>query len=413
MSAPRQRTLRRRPAGGRAIGIGGTLVVILQGVFTGALAQTRLAVLDEPTSLAVGVAVVIGAGSAWEMRRETGLTYLAARSVIEELGPELAPYGGHAAVDCDRSGITFTLSLPADTWEAGTARFLRAIFERPPGPRAVERARHAIIRELTLTEESLSTEIRAALARAEYGTNDRWARPPCGTASSIASLSAADVRRMSATRFTPYRATAAIAGPVGDQAARALLGRFIPDSELPLLVPAPTTEVSARAWRIERNTITTWIALGFPFERGADLEALQLLAFAIEREVGPAPNRPEIYDASVEIVQHGGGGTLMVFLATVPEQADRWVARVRSLVSELAESELERPSFEALRRRYAGHRLLGLESPEARARDAAMQLFFEERYSPAVERIASLSPASISAAAQALGAPAIVTLGPR
>jgi predicted Zn-dependent peptidase len=303
--------------------------------------------------------------------------------------------------------------LPATNWERGTELFLEAIFDRPASESAVEIARRAILIEARLSEESLSTEIRDVLARAEFGDGDRWARPPCGTTETIASLSAADARRMAQTRFTPYRATAALVGPVEEERARTLLSRYLPDSELPVLVAAPASEHSERDRRIERNTVTAWVGIAFPFPRDADLEAIRLLAFSLEREVGPAPNRPEIYDASIEITQHGGGGSLTIYIVTAPDHAREWIDRVRELTHAAEMEELPKPTFEALLRRFTGRRLLELASPESRARDAALQLFFEHGFMSPSRRIEALTPAALRQTAALLAPPAIALLGPR
>jgi predicted Zn-dependent peptidase len=357
--------------------------------------------------------VVVSASSAWELQGEAGLSYLAARSVIEELQPSLTPLGGRASASCNLTEIRFAVSLPAATWEAGAKLFLDAVFGGSISNLAVERARQGILREARLAEASFSTEIRSVLDRVEFGDTDRWARPSCGTAETIASLGSADARRMAQNRFTPYRATAAIAGPVGSVAPMALLGRYLPDSELPVLIPAPTRVSAERTHSVERNTITSWVGVAFPFSRGMDREALRLLAFLLEREVSPAPRRPEIYDASVEIEQHGAGGALIVYLVTAPTQARRWADRVVAIARATAQAELAEPVFDAIRRRFTGQRLLELESPEARAQDAALQLFFEHGFVQPSQRIMALTPGDLQGAATALGPPVTALLGPR
>lgn len=376
-------------------------------------AQARLVVLNEPGGVAVGVAVVVNAGSVWEMKPEAGLTYLAARSLMAELRPALGPLGGRTAVECDQTGIRFTLLLPVATWATGTELFLDAIFGGSISDAAVELARQEILREAALAEGSLATEIRTTLAAEEFGDTDRWARPACGTAETIARLGASDARRLARTRFTPYRATAAVAGPVGEAVPHALLSRYLPDSELPVLVPSPTRGPAGQMRWVERNTVTAWTGIAFPFPQGANLEALRLLAFQIEREVGPAPERPEIYDAAVEIARDGAGGALVVYLVTSTTQTRQWVDRVSALVHTAADTEMQESVFDALLRRYTGQRLLELESPEGRALDAALQLFFEQTFTQPAARIAALTPTMLRESAAALGRPAVASLGPR
>jgi predicted Zn-dependent peptidase len=376
-------------------------------------AQTRIAVLEEPSGTAVGLAVVLNAGSAWEIRQEAGLTYLAARSVVEEVRPVLDALGARATVDCDAAGIRFTLLLPPVGWEGAAEAFLGALFERPFSDVAVERARRVVLREAVRRDGDFPTEISGGLARALYGEGSRWTRPACGSSETLASLGAEEARRMARVRFTALRATAALAGPVDRTAARALLRRYLTDSDLPVLVPAPTPDPLERPFRLERNTVTTWIGLAFPFPAGTDAEALRLLAFRIEREGAPAAGHPELYDATARVEQHGEGGTLVVYLVTAPEQAREWIDRVRALVRTTAARPLTDPAFDALRRRYVGRRLLSLSAPEARALDAALELFFVQRFEPPTERLSRLTPEALQRAAAALGRPAVAVLGPR
>jgi predicted Zn-dependent peptidase len=404
-----------RPRSRRHLLIGITIVLgIIPLRDAGTLvAQTRLAILEEARGTAVGLAVVINAGSVWELRPEAGLTYLAARSMIAELRPGLARLGGSASAECDPTGIRFTLILPVASWKAGASLFLEMIFDGKVTDSSVEEARGQILRESALTEKALSTEIRTALARARFGDADRWARPACGTAETIASLSATDARRLSETRFTPFRATAALVGPVDEAEARSLLNQYLLDSELPVLVPAPARGSAEKDRRIEHNTVTAWVGIAFPFPRGTDLEALRLLAFRILREVRPTPEQPEIYDATVEISQDGAGGALVVYLVTAPTQARAWISRVESIIREMAEAELGEALFEALCRRYTGERLLELARPEDRAREAALQLFFEASFTHPDQRIRALTPLSLRESAAVLMAPAVAILGPR
>lgn len=379
-------------------------------------AQGRFTIINEPDGSAVGVAIMLGAGTAWELRTESGLGYLAARSVVEEVRPMIADLGGRLDAECGRAGTIMTLALPASSWEAGARILLEAVFERPPSPASIERARRAIIGELHLAEGSDAEGVRTALARAEHGPSDRWARPPCGTTETIAALSPSAVRRLVQTRFTRHRAAAAIVGPVGDARPRALLSRHLPDSDLPLLLPSPTGGRNGNGdlvIEVERSSITAWTGLSYEYGGDADLEAVRLLGFMIEEQASPAPSRPEIYDATVELGEHGGGGTLAIYLVTAPSQGRDWIERVRSLIADAAAHELSDPNFEALRHRYIGRRLLELETPEARARDAVIQLYFGKGYRPPLTRIEALDPAALRQAASSLSPAAAVLLGPR
>ena len=126
----------------------------------------------------------------------------------------------------------------------------------------------------------------------------------------------------------------------------------------------------------------------------------------------PSPERPEVVDAAVDVERFGGGGALVAFVAAEPRRARLWVQRVRALVDSAAAEPLDAPKFELTLRRYRGARLLELETPEARALDAADRLYFDHGFQPPDARIAALTAERLRSAASALGPPAIAILGP-
>lgn len=387
--------------------------VALIGIGIGQLpAQTRHVVLEEAEGTAVGMSVLIQTGNAWEGEDEAGLNYLAAEAVAEQVRPRLHAMGAQVAVRCNASATEFSLLLPVEGWRASAGLFLEALFKQPVDEGSVERARARLARRLATADGDFTGEVRRGLAAVLHAGSPRWARDPCNLSRALQHRSPADVQRWVRTRFLATRATAAIAGPVDGDAAGRLLSRALGDSQLPLLLPAPSTRPSSEMLRVERNVVTTWVAIAFPFPRGANAEALGLLAHQIEEATRPDIGRPEVYDVGVELLRHGEGGALIVYMITEPAHAERWVRRVRRLVDELGAKTLDEPQFEALRRRYRGHRLRRLDAPEARAREAANQLFFEGGYSDPGRRLERLSPRLVREIAASLGQPAIVLLGP-
>src|SRR5690625_7898260 len=124
----------------------------------------------------------------------------------------------------------------------------------------------------------------------------------------------------SRVRFTAQRASAALVGPIEKSRGEALLRYYIPETGLPLLTPKPSSIGRGGGEWVERKTVTAWIGLSFPFGPDADIEALNLLAFILEREVEPHPARPEIYDARIETSRDGGGGASVAKLIAAPPQ---------------------------------------------------------------------------------------------
>src|SRR5690606_20130108 len=101
-----------------------------------------------PGGTAVGLAIVVQAGSPWELASEAGLSYLAALATIDAVRPSLEALGGHAEAICLRAGMAFTLLLPRTTWLSGTRLFLDALFHDDLPDDAIERARTSLLRRL-------------------------------------------------------------------------------------------------------------------------------------------------------------------------------------------------------------------------------------------------------------------------
>lgn len=372
----------------------------------------RVAVLPEPTGTAVALAVLVNAGTAWETEREAGLSHLAARAVVEEVAARLDALGAIAAAHCDASAIGFTLLAPPATWRAAAGLFLDALFRTSPADGAVARARAALVQALAREEGSPAADARLALREAHFGRYSRWARPPCGRAAEVAALDAADVRRMLRTRFVPARAAAALAGPVAPKEGLDLLGRAFGDVSLPVLLPRPHPTPGDGRRVLTQPTVTTWIGWAFPLPAEPDTHALELLAFRIEQAAGPAPARPEIYDLGIELERHGAGGALVVSLVTAPDRAGAWAAQVEELIRRAASERLPEAAFDATTRRYLGRRLLDLATPEARALDAARQLFFDHAHLPPDDAVRELTPERLRRAAASLGRPARAIVAP-
>jgi len=376
-----------------------------------ARAQSRLAVLEEPDAVAVGLAIVLDSGSPRELDSEAGLTPLAAMAAIEQARPQLEAIGGRARVECRAAATVITIHLPAATWRLGALLIQDAIFDQRISGEAIERARAELLHTLE-AQDPFTAGLREALAEALFGDDPRWVRPPCGRPEAIRALSEADIHRVRESWFRADRATAAIAGPVSAADARAILSRFAVGADLPPLVPTPATPDRAGRVHVASSTVTTWLGLAYPFDRDADLEALRLLAFYVRETLAPTAARPDVYDVSTTIERHGDGGWLTISLVTAPATAPDREDEARALVRETATRMLADARFDALIRRYRGVRLLELASPESRALEAALDLLFERRARTTAPLIDDLTPGRLQRAAAGLGAPAAAVLGP-
>ena len=395
----------------RRRGVAGAVLIGLMALATPALAQ-RILVLPEPRGTAVALAIDLNAGGIWDPAEQAGVSRLAAESILEGLRPELRVLGASGRLDCDRFGLRFTLLAPPSTWRAAAGLFLDALFHPSIQADALDTARARLVRSLRFQEGDPAAEIRTAAHEALFGVSHRWARGACGRAETVEPLTVDDAQAAAAQRFTPARAVGAIAGPVPPEDARALLARSLGDTRLPMLLPLPEPPSLPGSREVESPTITAWVALVFPLPRELDDEATRLLAFHLTEAVRPSPDRPHVVDASAEVERFGGGGALVVYVVTEPEDAPAWPGRVQALLDSAAAAPLDAPAFDLLRRRYRGARLLALATPDARAADAADRLFFDRAYVPPAQRIDALTAARLRTAAAALGPPAVAYLGP-
>jgi predicted Zn-dependent peptidase len=391
------------------------LLAVGHGAAPGAAeAQRRIAVLEEPAGAVVALALVLNAGSGWEMEWEAGIGHLAAAAVLESARPLLDALEAEAVVECDRGWLRFTLLAPPAAWRSAAEVLLGAVFSPDFAPGAVERARAELLQQVAARDGDPRQEAEVALQAARFGEESRWARPPCGARESLLRLQPEAVRQLARTRFQPMRATAAVAGPVRRAEATRVLRSALGDVELPVLIPSPPRPVEPPGRvHVERNTVTAWLELAFPVHTDADAEALRLLGHWLAEAVAPGPARPTIYDVGATLERAGGqGGALRLTLVTSTHAAAEWAMQLDALAARAGEAAQEREHFEALLRRFRGARLLALATPEARARDAAHQLFHRGSYRAPAAALSALDARALAQAAAALGAPAVATLGP-
>lgn len=377
-------------------------------------ADRRVAVAPDADGTAVAV-VLATPGSAWELPGTEGLTHLAARTLVAEMTPALERLDAVASVECAPAAFTFTLVAPPDTWTRALDVFMEGVLRPSPSPRALERARSSLIRALRLDGLSPSWQARLSARQALYGDTldyDPWAGPPCGVWESLGRYDLAHVRA-GAHRFDRERATVALTGPVDSDDALTRLRTWVAASAPPIQVRAPSTVRAGRRY-VERNTVTAWTSVAFPFGPDGDVDAIRLLGELVEDAVGPGLDRREVYDAGFELERHGDGGALIVHVATEPGSAAAYGDRVVQRVSEIAVRGVPAAAFERAARRHVGHRLRRLSTPEARmagvARDLALgarpaATGWPEPVGPDAGRVRN--------AAASLGEPAIAVVGPR
>ncbi|MBI4410026.1 MAG: insulinase family protein [Gemmatimonadetes bacterium] len=387
------------------------LALLLAGA-AAAPAQQRWTALPEPNGTAVALAVVVSTAPREGDSSGSALIPLAARTLVESARDALAFLGARATTECAPAFVRFTLMAAPAHWQVAAEIFLEAIFQAPIADETMERARGALLRAAQIEAGSPVAGARQALAEALFGS------PAAGPTACVApeawrAATAAEVSALIHSRFLPSRATAALVGPIDRARADPVLRHALGDAAGPIVLPHPDLLAAPADLLREDESVTTWAELAFPVIGAPDTDALGLLAFRLAEVLEPAPTRPDLFDAGIQVQRFGASAALMAELVLAPGGAEAGVGRLRRTVEELAAAPLPGPAFDALLRRYRGARLLELATPEARAADAALELFFRGRYRAPAQRLGRLTADRLRRAAASLEEPIVAILGPR
>lgn len=368
----------------------------------------RVAVVEDGEATALAAAVVVP-GSTWELPGTEGLTLLSAMTALEAVRPTLDSLSARARVDCGPATFTFTLVAARDGWRDALRVFLDGLFRPRPTGEDLARARSRLRASLLLDQASPAWQARLAVRRALHDDSlaSGWLGPACGVPETLPFFDLADVRA-GALRFAPRLAYLAAVAPTEGPAVKLLLSSRIPPEARPV-IPAPRTTMAGRRY-VERNTVTAWLAVAFPFGPDADLEAIRLLGAVAEDAIAPGVDRPESFSATHELLRHGGGGALVVRAVTAPAAAAEYAARIEAVVAGAARDGVPAAVLDRVGRRHRGLRLLAMAPPEARAAAMALDLALGRPPTPWPDL--DVSPARLQATAGGLGPPARSVVGP-
>ena len=384
--------------------------LVLSTAATDAGAQGRVFVRPEAGTPVVAVQVLVGVGPADETAAQAGISYLAARAVVEPTRAALDSLGAHLDVDQQRDAIAFTLTAAPDAWAQAARVLLVALFRDPVDSAATVRTRAALVRELQGRESSPADALERERARAVYGADHPWARPAVGTSETVRRVRVAQVDAFLRRNFTPERTVVAVVGPVDEAEALAVLRPHMPEGELRAdSVPAATPADSAVS--ADYNSITTWVSATWRFGADTDVESLRLLAKLALDRVSFGPSRRSVYNSRAEVVQYAGGGEVRLTVVVPPREARQWADRLREAVGGYAAEPLSAAVFAERLRRYRGLRRLELDRPEARAGAMARAALLGDRGATLAD-FTRLSAERLQAATRSLEPAIIVFLGP-
>ncbi len=393
----------RFPAPPARVGAGQAPAAVLVGTRT---RGERVHVSSQRGTL-VAVSIAFPVGAVHETPEEAGVTQLAAHALVESLAPRLDSLGARVRVGCGRSATSFTMLAAPDRWRDAFRYVVDALAAPTIPDDALESARTARAATARLDNGNPTWQIRVVTRQALFGVTDPRARPVCGLPETIELVHADTVRARARSAFRLGRAAVAALGPV-ERGARDFLEAGIGPGETADTARDVSVRDDTRA--AERNTITAWTGLAFPVRDPVDETALRLLGQHVRDAIGPAPDRTGVLGVATEVERHTGGGALYVYFLSEPESAPAWADRVRERVERVARAGLPEGTFPALLRRFRGMRLLELETPEARAREAADRLL--QGRAPAPLPLDDVDPSVLQQAAARLGAPARGFVGP-
>lgn len=379
---------------------------------TSALSQQRIVVHTEQGTPVVASQLLVATGPAEEDPLIAGIAHISARAVLRPLEPALDSLEAHVSVSSEKDAVGINLIAAPDVWAEASRRVLVAIFRDPPDSAAVEMEKREVEVELIGRQNNPADAARRAADETLFGRSHPWGRSTVGDRVTVRDVTVAQVRDFLREHFTPARAFAAVVGPVEEAEAREHLLRHLQESG-----PVPSGLVQRRRSepspsRTEFNSVTTWVTVAYPFSAAADVESLRLLAWLATDELAFGPTRRSVYDMKATVTPRTSGGEVRLTVVVPPGEADAWADRIREVVGGLAAAPRVAEEWDELRRRYRGQRLLELASPEARAAAAAQALYAAGDAGSPIPRFEELSLERLQAAADRLGEPVTVFLGP-
>ena len=374
-------------------------------------AQDRIYVRPEPGTPVVAVQVLVSVGPVDEPANLAGISYVAARSVVEPSRALLDSLGARLTVDPQKDAMAFTLTAAPDTWAEAARALLVALFRDPVDSVATIRQRAAIIRELQARAPNPADALVRERDKAVYGEDHPWGRPPVGTAATVQRIRVSQVDGYLRQNFTPERSVVAVVGPVDREEALDVIRPHMPEGDLVAdSVPAP--QPADTLADVDYDAITTWVSASWRFGPDADVEAMRMLAKLALDRISFGPSRPSVYDSRAEVVRFGDGGELRLTLVVPPRESRQWAASLRRAVAGYADEPLSAQVFAERLRRYRGLRLMELDLPEARASAMARAARLGDRAATLAD-FTRLTPERLQQAARSLETPVVIFLGPR
>lgn len=370
----------------------------------------RVAIVPRSWSTVVAIAIAFPWGSAEDPVGEGGLARLAAEAVAHAASGRSVDAGAVFAAEVTRDATFFSVLAVPEAWPHAYRAIASVLFGGDLPPQSIAAARATLAASLRAEAGAPVRDIEIKALRVLLGGDHPWARRVFGRPETLGRLQERDVQRWFADRFSPERATVVVVGPVDSVAAAAKLPAR---DTLPLsgVAPSPTFAAGARI-TLYREVTSTWITVAFPVRPGTPGVVAELLAHDLDRRFSAVPRDPALFEASVRLERIADRDVLFVVVVVMPEDAPRWERRILEAVERLADSRPSEPAFRSALATFRSALALHFAYPEHLARRRA-EAFLRPGWPPdPLAELPALTPAALTEAARALGAPAILIYGP-
>lgn len=360
----------------------------------------------------VAAAVLLPAGSALDPADAPGTAYILAEVLASAARGRLPP-ASELAVRVERDWTAFTLLAPHDGWRSALSQLSSSLFGEPVSADALAAVGGEMARRFAFEEGAPVREFERELYGMLTSTAHPWARPPRGRAETAGAVGTGALEAFRRSHWDRGSARVGVVGPVEALEARAAVAAAGLGGR-----PAPARPTDdRRAWSdgdrllLERDVTNSWIGALFPAAPGTPRTLLEALAHRLTERLNPSTPDPGIFVADARVEDTPGGSVLVVEAAVFPESAQLWERRILDLVDDLEEP-ADDGFFRWQRRRFRSERLLSESPPEAEALRVALDLLREGRVRDLSSEIWELTAAAVARAADDLGEPRVLVLGP-
>jgi hypothetical protein len=379
-----------------------------------------LIVAEQPWRSVVAAVLSFPTGSSGDQRGQEGSHWLLASLLEEEANLALTGLPAAVTVEAGRSATTVTLLAAPDRWTEGYGALRRVLFQHPLTESGLERARATLRARHRFESGAPIREFQREVPRMIAGGLDPWSRPSEGYEEVLDSIGLEALELIRGRWLQPDSALAAVLGPVTEEAVDSWLAEVVrPSMADPGVTGAdpshpgqPPPWITGDRLEITRDVANSWLAIAFPVDPALPRTHLELLSHAVDERLNPTPPDPGALDVRVGIEEPPGGSVLLVTAALLPDATRSWEEHALEAVESLGAAEMEELLFRTLRRRFRSRALLAESAPELAAARWIGDAVRGAGIRPVEEEIWELTPASLQAAAAALGPPRILLFGP-